>query len=128
MIIKQAKTLNEWLLATKDSHNQIDAALAEWLLDSDLSDDTAGIKDAIRQLEMTDCASCSAPHGLIYTSDLMDKLSLWKAEILDALNAYYDATGEEYSTSEPGNFVWFAVEWCAHEMASELRAFFKIEE
>lgn len=66
--------------------------------------------------------------ALIYTSDLMDKMATWKREILDALNEYYDATGEEYKTGEPGNFVWFAVEWRAHELANQLRSYFGAED
>jgi hypothetical protein len=127
MIEVKAKTLTEWLIATRDSHNQIDAAIAEWVMDHEFPDTEEGIKEAIRRLEMTDCSACAAPHGLIYTSDLMDKLASWKREILDALNEYYDATGTEYTTGEPGNFVWFAVEWRAHELASELRAYFDVE-
>lgn len=124
---RKAQTLTEWLLATRDSHNQIDAALAEWIMDHDFPDTEDGIKDAIQQLEMTNCSACSAPAGLIYTAELMDKVGLWKVEILEALNEYFDATGTEYSTTEPQNFVWFAVEWRAHELASELRHYFNVE-
>lgn len=127
MITLKAKTLTEWLLATKDSHNQIDAAIAEWIMDHNFPDTLEGIEEAIHTLEMTDCAACAAPDGLIYTSDLMDKLSLWKVEIIEALNDYYDAVGEAYKTDGPANFVWFAVEWRAHELASELRSYFDVE-
>ena len=126
MLIVQAHTLPQWLLATQDSHNQIDATIAEWLLDCDFPDTEEGIKEAIRTLEAVNCSHGNAPAGLIYTSDLMDKLSLWKREVINALNAYYDATGEEYTTGEPGNFVWFAVEWRAHQLADELRDYFNV--
>lgn len=126
-IIAKASTLTQWLLATQDSNNRIDSALAEWLIDSDWPDTVEGIKGAIGQLEAVNCADGCAPHGLIYTSDLMDKLSLWQVEIIRALSEYYDATGETYKTDEPSNFVWFAVEWRAHELASELRSYFDID-
>lgn len=99
-------------------------AIVEWTRDSFEGWDSGTAKDVLRHLEMTDCAACHAPRGLIYTRDIMRKAADWWPDIDEALAAYHDETGEHPRPRDGaltmGWLVWFAVEWIAHEAATFL--------
>jgi hypothetical protein len=105
---------------------EIAAAIVGWTADAFEHEPDASADDVIRHLEMTDCAACHAPGGLIYNHHIARKLEAWWPEIDDAIAAYHDATGENPRPRDGaltlGWLVWFAVEWTAQEAASWLRA------
>jgi hypothetical protein len=105
---------------------EISTAIVEWTADAFAHEPDASVVDVIRHLEMTDCAACHAPSGLIYTRDIARKLEAWQSEIDEAIAAYHDATGENPRPRDGaltlGWLVWFAVEWTAQEAAYWLRS------
>ena len=121
------------------SFAQAMTALAEWreMRGGDIADTILGwtintfenepdptARDVLRHLEMTDCAACHAPGGLIYNHHIARKLEAWWPEIDDAIAEYHDATGENPRPRDGaltlGWLVWFAVEWMAHDAAAFL--------
>lgn len=118
--------LNEW----HDSNaGNISHAILEWARDAFENDATATARDVLRHLETIDCAACHAPHGLIYSQHIADKVPLWWDEIDEALTQYHEETGE-HPAPRGGSItidwlVWFAVEWLGHDAARFLAS--KIE-
>lgn len=113
--------LGEW----KDAQpGHIRDAIVEWTIDSFSGWDDSTARDVLRHLEMTDCAACHAPGGLIYCRDISPKLDLWRFEINEAIAEYHDATGESPRPRDGaltlGWLVWFAVEWTAQDAAAFL--------
>jgi hypothetical protein len=81
------------------------------------------IEAVIACLERIDCAACYSP-APIYNYDMAREISWYWLEIDDARDAYQEATGEQWTPREHGgilSFLWFAYEWIAHELASEIR-------
>lgn len=111
-----------WFSQKEGSENPIVSVLAEWVRDSE--PETA--RDAALILETCSCADGAAPSGLIYNSDIRAKIDPWWDAIEQSLREYRDATGEgALSNMEDitaGSLVWFAVEWFAHELASEFQS------
>lgn len=103
---------------------EIAAAILEWAQDAFDNDEGATARDVLRHLETIDCAGCHAPRGLIYNQDVADKLPLWWSEIDEAMNHYFEETGEHARPRDGsitlGWMVWFAVEWVGHDAASYL--------
>ena len=113
--------LREWHNARP---GEIGAAILGWTDDSFSGWTDATARDVLRHLEMTDCAACHAPGGLIYNHHIARKLEAWWPEIDDAIAEYHDATGENPRPRDGaltlGWLVWFAVEWMAHDAAAFL--------
>lgn len=109
----------------------ISAAIVEWCEDSFSNWTDATAKDVVRHLEMTDCAACHAPHGLIYNREIAAKVGDWWLDIDEALAEYHDATGEHPRPRDGamtvGWLVWFAVEWFAQDAASYLSSLVEYE-
>jgi hypothetical protein len=80
-----------------------------------------------QQLEMASCSHGSWS-GMIYTRDILDKLSdpQWVEDIESAFADYGDNTGEAFDFDAVGGFslsstVTFAVDWVAQQLARKLR-------
>jgi hypothetical protein len=85
-----------------------------------------------QQLEMASCSHGSWS-GMIYTRDILDKLSdpQWVEDIETAFADYEDNTGEAFDFDVVGGFslsntVTFAVDWVAQQLASKLRYLDKV--
>lgn len=110
---------------TNSDVNPIVSDLLEWAL-RDVDEMT--LEQCIEwQLESCNCAGLHAPEGLIYNQEIAEKFSDWWDSIDDALESYYDASGERYVPETCGQLVWFAVEWYAYEIANLLRSEFNLD-
>jgi hypothetical protein len=122
-----AMTVNDYLASNDHWRGRkIAEAIGYWVFDAFEHETDFTREDVLRHLESIDCAACHAPAGLIYNGDIWAKVPEWADEIDQALWEYQDATGEPWEapgdgTLTVGLLVWFAVEWEAHEIASELR-------
>lgn len=123
--MKNAITDLESITQALNLSGPIESYLWDELTDGNYWD---SIDSIVNQLES---ASCSAGSwgDLIYTRDIMDKLSDsdWLNAIEQAVEDYGDATGESpdfthYGPFSLSNVVTFAVDWVASELAHKLRS------
>jgi hypothetical protein len=123
--MKNAITDLESITQALNLSGPIESYLWDELTDGNYWD---SIDSIVNQLES---ASCSAGSwgDLIYTRDIMDKLSDsdWLNAIEQAVEDYGDATGESpdfthYGSFSLSNVVTFAVDWVASELAHKLRS------
>lgn len=96
--------------------NAIIKTLCEWA--ADYHEDGW---NAAECLEAIDCAGCHAPGALIYNQDIANHYAIWWAEIDDAMLTYHEETDTRFAPETTGQLVWFAVEWWAYRLASDVR-------
>ncbi len=106
-------------LIEKYRHHTIKTELLDWASTGCGSEND---KDVIERLQEVNCAACCGP-APIYNDDMAQCIAANWAEIQEALDAFYDTTGLSYAIKSSESFlnvVWFAYEWFASELATEL--------
>jgi hypothetical protein len=110
---------------TVERPDSIKEQVAAWAFE-----DANDAADAIGRLESIDCAGCHSP-APIFSHDMACEIASHWPEIDDAIDSYREATGEAWTPRENQGFLsylWFAYEWVAHAMASEIRSFLDNDE
>lgn len=103
--------------------NAIQEKLFEYAVDSGYDAGTFDEvkKELVTRLEQVNCSVGSSP-APIFNDKIAQEIGMYWEEINEALEEYYDATGEYWAPKDNNvlTYLWFAYEWFASELASRI--------